>query len=304
MVDLNLIFTFLWVAKLKSLKLVAQKFSVTQPALSQRIKQLETQVGKSLFLRKQGMELNPAGKELYELCEGYLKSGELIEGWIASQKGTVAGSISITTTHGPVRYVFPDFLGLFFKKYPFVKVACRSVETSPMVEDEVLSGKTDIGMIVGNCQKPSLKSLRLIANNSLLMACSPSYHLAGKPRIGKEDISAARLILHSEKTSRTMQKIFKMLGVSFEKIENVLRLPDMESCKTFAMKGMGVAFVAKMYIQDELKRGELVALPGFKLTSPFYLISRNEKYESSAMTAFKTDFAKYCRELDRKWGEK
>jgi DNA-binding transcriptional LysR family regulator len=80
-----------------------------------------------------------------------------------------------------------------------------------------------------------------------------------------------------------------------------LRLPGMVDCKSYALKGLGVALMAKTLIHNELKEGKLIRLPFFEMKQPVYLISRNEKYESPTVSAFKEDVVKFCHELDRKW---
>ena len=298
MIDLNLILTFIEVAKTKNLRLAARDMAVSQPALSQRIKALEDQVGKSLFLRRAGMELNSTGKEFYLICEDYAKNIELIDGWVHAQKGAVAGTVCITTTYGPVGYIFPNFLKSFLNKYRDIRVHCTSVNTTPMVEDEVLSGKTELGMIVGPCQKPSLKTQILLKNNKLLMVCSPDYPLAKKKKISKDNLCQARILVHSGKDSRTQRNIFKQLKMEPSEFSDILRLPDMESCKTHALIGVGASFVANLYVYKDIKAGKLVALPGFTMNPAINLISRNEKYISPAVTIFKNEFVKYCRKLD------
>ena len=76
----------------------------------------------------------------------------------------------------------------------------------------------------------------------------------------------------------------------------------METCKIHDLRGLGFTFVARIYIQKELKRGELVVLPEFELNRPFNLISRNDKNESLAIDVFKKAFVKYCHKLDMTWG--
>ena len=101
MLELNLIHTFLEVAKHKNLNLTAQKLFLTQSALSQRIKALENQVGSSLFLRKRsGMELNQFGKEFYEVCCDLKRDVERVNNWIMGRQGYIGGEIKVVTISG------------------------------------------------------------------------------------------------------------------------------------------------------------------------------------------------------------
>lgn len=296
MLDLDTIQAFLEVAKVGSISHASKKIRVTQPAISQRIKILEHYLGESLFNRKRsGMELNNRGQEFFALCADIKKNLDFIEDWRKNKQGKIEGHIHITTISSFISYVFPKFLKNFLKKYPKVNVTI-DVRTSAFVEEKVLKSDSDLGVIVGLCKRESLKIQKLCDNN-VLMVCAPSYFLAKKKRITKQDLEKARVLMHADTHSRTVKIISKELGFSSEKDFGDIYLIDMEACKAHAVEGIGVAFVAKIYIGKELRDKKLVALPGFSLDRPIYLISRNEKYESQLIQVFKKEFVEYCRKL-------
>lgn len=297
--DLNLIKTFVEVARIENLNLAAQKLYVTPSALSQRIKALEDRVGRSLFVRKRtGMELTKAGHELMEICFSLNSDMEKISNWMMYQKGYVGGHISIAICPGMSNFLFPDFMKEFLEKHHQITFAVNNA-LSVDSEDAVAEGKADVGIIVGKCQRPSLKMQRILTNNNVLMVCSPDYFLSKKKNITRKDLNEATILWHGDKRSRTLKEICKDLGIPFHSEVVKVILPDMDACKQHALKGIGIAFVAKMYIQEELKRGDLVALPGLNLKRPAYMISRNEKYEAPAINAFKDEFVSYCAEFDK-----
>jgi len=303
MVDLHLISTFLEVAKAGNLNIAARRFNITQPALSHRVRMLEEQVGKDLFYRKKtGMELNPAGVELLAICENLGRNIESVDSWIAGQKGYIGGELTISIIPGLISSYLPKFLKSFLKKYPTIKVDLRQNVTA-ITEEDVLAGNADFGIIVGNCRKPSLKVQKLFENNSILMVCSPDYPAAGEKRITAGGLKKFDIIWPADKRSRTIERICRKLGITNQQELGYIRLPDMLSSKDYALKGLGIAFIAKMYICDELKKGNLVALPGFNLKSSGHLISRNVKYESPARTVFKEELVKFFRKLDEKWSD-
>lgn len=299
MINFELIYTFIEVAKTKNLTAVASKFSITQPALSQRIRSLEDHIGQALFIRNQGLELSAAGQELINLSEDFLKDANVIDNWIKTRKKSLEGQVNLVTTYGPVSYFFPNFLKIFLNKYPSIKLSAIGVESSPQVEEAVLSGKVHVGIVLGNCKKLSLKSQLLCENNFVQMVTTPDFPGLTKDRIVKEEIIKTRLIVHSDRSSRTMKKVLKFLGLSGHENLNIVRLPDMESCKRHALAGVGIGFVANIYIIEEIKNRSLVAWPDFKLQSPMNLISINDKYELPAVTTFKKELVEYCRKLDQ-----
>lgn len=303
MLDLNLIQTFTEVIKAKSVSLAAKRLFATQPTISQRIKTLEGQVGKSLFLRKRsGMELNAAGKEFYEICQEMNAGVSKIDDWIMAGKGKISGEVTISAIPGFANHVLPDCIAGFMKKYPDIILNIRE-ELSADTEELVLKGEADLGIIVGRCQKESLKMLRVISNNCVLMVCSPQYFLAKKKKITPSDMEKADIIWHAEKGSRTRKLICDRLGLDHTEKVGSLRLPDMEACRHYALRGLGVTFLANLYTQGDLKLKKLVALPGFRIKRAVSFISRNDKYETPAVSAVKNEFADHCREWDKRLGE-
>lgn len=297
MIDLNLIQAFLVVARLGGINQAARKLALTPSAVSQKVKAIEAMAGKSLFLRKQsGMELNADGKKLYEMCKQIEKHGARIEEWFGEAKNEVSGEIRISSIPLVSGYIFESSLKNFLEKYPKIQV---SIDAAPsdVIEDIVLKGAADIGIIAGECKKPSLKSMCLLSNNNVLAVYSPAK---GK-KITLQDIKRSTLILHGSTQSRTTKEIYKKIGLHKIKNAKYLLVPDMDTAKRLATSGTGIAFVAKMYVMDELKKGILAAADGFVLRRSIYMISRNDKYQSKAVSALKGEVISHCRRLDEEF---
>ncbi|MFH1652450.1 MAG: LysR family transcriptional regulator [Pseudomonadota bacterium] len=295
MIDLNLITTFLEVTKQKKLNLAAQKLFLTQSALSQRIKSLEVQIGSTLFYRKRsGMELNQFGKEFYEICADLDRNVDLLNSWLDGRKNHIGGQIRIATVSGFMSCVSPVFLRKFLKKYPEVRVNI-SDKSSEEVENEVLRGAYDVGIIVGQCKKQSLKTQKL-CDNHVYMVCSPDYFLAKKKDdISPNDFDKSRFVW---KISRSLKSIMEILKINYHDRNVDIFVSDMDACKKYVLAGIGVALVAKMFIDEELKNGKLVILGNYKINWPAYLISRSEKYEPPVISIFKKEFVKFCAGKD------
>jgi DNA-binding transcriptional LysR family regulator len=213
--------------------------------------------------------------------------------WVNRHKNQVSGHLKIATISSLIGHVFPKFLKLFFKKYPKVKFTINN-STSKYTEEGVLNGEYDVGMIVGECKKNSLKSLKIM-DNRVYMVCAKDYPLAQKKKWTRADLEKVRLIWHSEKTSRTVSQIWRKLGLRSIDELGGLYLSDMESCKNYALQGLGVAFVADEHMRSELAQGKLIKLGNFLTDKPIYMISRNDKYQSYLIKIFKEEFIQFCK---------
>lgn len=298
MIDLNLVASFIEVSKTKNLRRAAYNLAVTPPALSQRISTLETQLGKSLFVRKShGMELSFYGKQFLNICLDFDSNIKKIGDWILSDKGHIAGELTVASIESVMSVVLPDFLGMFLRKYPKVTVNL-SESTSTRIEEDVMAEHADVGIIIGSCEKKALKAQLLLKNNDTVMVCSSSYFLAKKNKITDDDWRQAKVIWYSERYSRSLRIICHKLGIVCHEGLGEVKVPSMNYCKRYAEKGLGVTFVAKALVFNELKNGSLVKLPGFNLRQNTYSISRGPRYLPRHAALFEKELIEYCRKYD------
>lgn len=302
MLDTALLDAFLTISKTGSITAAAMQLKLTQPALSRRLKALEDMVGQGLFIRKKsGVELNAAGREFLAVCRGLDSGLKSVENWIGAKRNVVSGTIDIALISGYVHHVFPQFLAHFKKRYPDVKFRIEQ-SVSAVVEEKVLGGTSDIGIIANKCMKNSLKEKCLLPQNEVLLVCSPNY-LRKRKGLDRRTLKADDMIWYSESQSRGAKRFEKMIGITCLDELAEITTPDMESCKTYACAGLGVALLAKVMIVDELKKGALIPLDGFKVNIPIFMISRNEEYQSPAIVEFKRLFAEYCQSESRRLRE-
>ncbi|PIR20302.1 MAG: hypothetical protein COV45_07060 [Deltaproteobacteria bacterium CG11_big_fil_rev_8_21_14_0_20_47_16] len=294
MLDIETIRAFLEVAKTENVSIAAKNMSVTQSALSQRIRSLEQTLGQSVFTRRYGgLELNGFGNEFLSACQNVQHDIAVLDDWINRQKNLVTGHIKIATISSMIGHVLPKFLKTFLAKYPSVRFTIDN-STSKYIEEGVHDGNYDIGMIVGECKMNSLKSLKIL-DNRVYMVCAKDYPLAKAKKLTRANLQKSRLIWHSEKTSRTVTQIWRKLGLQSIEELGGLYLSDMESCKNYALQGLGVAFVADEHMRAELANGKLVILGKFLTDKPITMISRNDKYQSFLIKTFKEEFIQYCK---------
>lgn len=298
MIDLNLLHSFMEVAKTGNLSVAAKQLFLTQSALSQRIQNLEHQMGGHLFLRrKQGMLLNKSGTELLQMCKKLRTEMTQVDQWARARKNHIGGDITISTISSFISGVLPSVIRQFSEHHRGVRFAIEE-NVSADTEEAVLTGKADVGVISGACKKPSLQSRRLIANNDLLMVCAPSY-LQKRKKITRANFREGSVIWYTNRRSRGIKRICQHLNISDQSDLGSIYLPGMETCKEYALQGLGVAFLAKMMVRRELTAGALVVVPGFKMTIPIHMVSRKETYEDPTLSRVKYFLEQHCRQIEQ-----
>ena len=128
MVNLELYRVFYTVAKCGSLTRAAEELYISQPAVSQSVKQLESQLGVSLFNRThRGMELSAqGGKAIFAKVEQALRLFSEAETIITQINTQATGTIRIGASDTIFEYLLADKIVEFHEKFPAVKIELLS----------------------------------------------------------------------------------------------------------------------------------------------------------------------------------
>lgn len=148
MVNLELYRVFYTVAKCGSLTKAAQELFISQPAVSQSVKQLEGQLGVTLFNRThRGMELSASGgKLIFKQVEEALRLLDNAENTLTGQKTAATGTIRIGATDSVFCHLLADKIVQFNLKYPQVKLELISSASSSTVS-QLKEGRCDIAFV-------------------------------------------------------------------------------------------------------------------------------------------------------------
>ena len=142
-VDLELYRIFYVVAKNKHMSRASEDLFISQPAISQAIKKLESQLGGTLFLRSnKGMELTEEGKMLYSYIKDAIELINNAEADFTSFKDLDKGEIKIGISTTLTKLVLMDAIKNFHNDYPNIDIKITNELTSNLTED-LKRGKLD-----------------------------------------------------------------------------------------------------------------------------------------------------------------
>lgn len=260
MVNLELYKVFYTVAKCGSLTKAAQELYISQPAVSQSIKQLESQLGVTLFNRtRKGIELTAAGgKLIYKKVEDALKLLEDAENGISELKTTATGTIRIGATDSIFSYLIADKIAEFNKKYPAVKFGLIS-STSPDTLNKLKSGGCDVAFVNLPASDPEVKFLDTVSHLNDIFVVGKKYKNLADEVIPLHRLQEFPLLMIEENTiaRRALSAFLNTCGTELH--------PDTEVSNWDLMlklvsRGMGVGCVPREYCTKELASGELFEL--------------------------------------------
>lgn len=260
MVNLELYRVFYTVAKRGSLTKAAEELFISQPAVSQSIKQLENQLGIPLFNRThRGMELSgQGGKLIFKQVEEALAILENAESKLTEINSSAVGILRIGATDGIFSNVLADKIVQFNATYPAVKIELIT-GTSPETLTQLKENKCDVGFINLPIQDKDVSFTGTVAHLSDVFVAGEKFaHLKGK----EAELSALQeypLIMIEENTvaRRALTAFLDTHGV---KLNADIEVENWDLMLKFARKGMGIGCVPREYAQKFIDSGELFEL--------------------------------------------
>ncbi len=284
--NLELYKVFYYAARTGSITGAAAELSITQPAVSQSMKQLENLLGVKLFTRTaKGIRLTHEGAALFSyVAKGYESIGQG-EQKIRELLDLDLGEIRIGASDMTLKYYLLPYLEKFHEQYPKIKVTVYNSPT-PETLSAMTEGKIDFGIVSsplpGNLEL-TVKKVREI--HDIFIAGSRFLHLKGRQLPYR--ILEQLPVICLEKNTSTRRYID-----SFLKENNVSLSPEFELATSdmivqFALRNLGIGCVMEDFAEEALANGSLFALT-FSKEIPvrnFYVVNRKDDSLSSAAKA-------------------
>ena len=256
-IDYELYRIFYIVAKNGNITRASKELLISEPAVSKSIKNLEGYLGAPLFTRtKKGVNLTTEGITLYEyISKGieYFKSGEAkFNELINLESGTIRIGINTTLTK---EFLMP-YLETFHKLYPNINIEIRTNLTSEL-KSMLKDGLIDMHIL--NLTNEETKNDFNIIKCKTITDCFVSNKPI-KEKISIKELNNYPLILQ-DKNSNTR----KLLDDFANKYEITLK-PKIEIgsyylVSEFSRIGLGIGYVTKNYIKNNLDNKELFIVP-------------------------------------------
>ncbi|MEN6616319.1 MAG: selenium metabolism-associated LysR family transcriptional regulator [Syntrophorhabdus sp.] len=276
--ELRHIETFLKIAELKSFTRAADELCITQPTVSKQIVDLERFFDVRLIDRtKRTVTLTRAGEILLQYAMDIVSlKKDTIEA-IASFRGVKKGKMTLGASTIPGIYIMPRLLSIFKKRHAGIDLELVIADTKDIIE-KMENGFLDVGIVGSRYETAKIDFKKLIDDVIVFVApldfpdTMNMNQFREMPLIVRERGSGTRNAVEAALSKiRELQK--KRLNI-------VAELSDNEAIKQAVMSGLGMAYISKMAVSDQLrdhlfKEIKLDGLPEIKRS--FFIISRKGK---------------------------
>jgi DNA-binding transcriptional LysR family regulator len=254
-INFELYKVFYFVAQWGSFSEAAEKLYISQSAVSQSIKKLETKLGGELFIRKkEGLKLTPEGKLLLthiEQAYNFIKSAE---NKISEIHNLDSGEIRIGASDTVCKYYLPAYLKKYNLLYPQVKMRIVN-RTSPQILEILKNGAIDVGIVTLPVKGPNLIVTELSSVEDIFVA-SPKFSNLKGTKISLESLTRYPLLL-LEKTSATRLNFDNFLKEKGIHLVPEIELESVDLLVEFARIGFGIAYVLRESASKEIRDQEL-----------------------------------------------
>jgi DNA-binding transcriptional LysR family regulator len=258
--DTSSLQTFLTVAEKQSFSEAADALYLTQPAVSKRIAALEDELKTRLFDRiGRKISLTEAGHALLVHAKTILLEMEDSKREIANLRGTVAGRLSIGTSHHIGLHRLPPILRRYSSTYPEVELDLHFMD-SEVACRAVLSGDLELGIVtLPPTPLPELYS-EVIWPDPLVFVVGRDHPLAKKAKASLRQLADYPAILPSKGTytRELLEQNFAPLGLS---LQVGMSTNYLETIKMMVGVGLGWSV-----LPESMLSSELVAIPISKMT--------------------------------------
>lgn len=239
---------FCAVCRYHSITQAAQKLYVTQPAISNAIRELEKEFSVNLFIRsKNHMVLTKEGEIFYQKANKLLDtinhtSSELYD----LGRQTIPIRIGIPPLLSTM--FFPDMLIEFQKEHPTIPVELYeygSIRAANLVLEETL----DLALVNMNFYEIDKLNSHQLLSDRIVFCVSPEHHLATKKEISIEMLKDENLIMYNTDSvlNTTLYSRFEGVGV---KPNVILHASQLYTIQNFINDNLGGAFLYSSLLKN------------------------------------------------------
>jgi DNA-binding transcriptional LysR family regulator len=268
----------------------AQLNHVTQSAVSQQIRALETRYEQKLLSRSaRQVTPTPAGERLFRGCKEILARFAEVEQEIREQSAEVQGTTTVSTIYSVGLHELRSVQKQLLKTHPKVHMRLN-YRRNDQVYDDVILGAAEIG-IVAYPQPRAGVDILPFRDDKLVVVCAPSHTFASKSKVSLTALSGVPFIAFDREapTRKALDRLFREKNLD---LNPVMEIDNIETIKRAVEMGIGVAILPAATVAGEVAQGTLASKPFAEgpVSRPIGLLIRKGKYLDRASAAVLESF--------------
>lgn len=258
-VHLETLKTFCDLAESGSFSRAAAMNLVSQSAVSQQVRALETRFSHPLIERayRKGVVLTPAGQRLYAACKDIIERFTALENELSTNGDNIAGSLKIASVYSVGLHELPPYLKSFIEANPKVNVRLEYSRTDKVYE-ACLDNSIDFGIVALPLRKAHLDVIPF-RREQLLLVCSPDHKLSRRRRVPLKSLVDEPFVAFERDipTRKTIDRVFREHQVA---VSIAMEFDNIETIKRCVEAGIGISILPAGSVANEVHSHSLVAI--------------------------------------------
>ncbi|MEU8825203.1 LysR family transcriptional regulator [Streptomyces sp. NPDC048636] len=235
---------FVAVAEEANFTRAAERLLVAQPHVSQRIREMERALGRSLFERtSRRVELTAAGEQLLMLARPILEQVDAIEGHMGTPMEEVTEDLTVAALKSLPGVQLSALIHTFRRRYPAVRFVLRELTTTTML-DELAAGAIDLAIAQAPERHRSGLTIDELARDDFVLTVPLEHRLARRHVVSMSELGTEAFITldRGSGTQRTLRAAAKKAGFLPRIVIEVLQL---DTVRELVAAGLGVALMPR-----------------------------------------------------------
>lgn len=274
------------VARMQSFSKAAQELSISQPAVSIQVRELENSLGASLLHRmRRELRLTETGEAVFSYTQRIFALANEMHRVVQDIQGLHTGRLTIGSSTTPGEYILPWLIGKFRQKYSSIQVSL-SISNTQSVIDQIYTHELDVGMAGSPVNLKGLASFPYVLDRLVIIA-SPNHPLAEQEEIHMRELRQHDFIMR-EVGSATRKTAEDLLNAGRVEPRVTMELGSNEAIKRAVAAGLGLGILSEFAITPDVSAGliKVLKVNRWDCNRQLSVFYRDDKYLSAAQHAF------------------
>jgi DNA-binding transcriptional LysR family regulator len=267
----------------------AEELLLTQPAVTQQVKALEEEYGVPLFDRSGGhISLTPSGKALLPYADKLKALADEAFAAVASVSGNHAGHLSLGASQTIGQYLLPNLIAGFLRENPRMALTAISGNTDEVLE-ALVEHRIQLALIEGPAMRKDLHIEPFMEDHMVLVV--PASHEWADRELEVEELKRAPFLMREfgSGSRRVVENALMAAGLKKKDLKTILELDSTEGLLSGVEAGLGVTFVSRWAVRNQLSLGtlKLARVRGLKLSRKFSIVYASGPEPTGNVGAFR-----------------
>ena len=238
-------------------RMAAEELLLTQSAVTQQIKALESELDVPLFDRAGGrVSLTPAGVALLPFAERLAALSEEAREAIAATAGGSAGRLALGASQTIGQYLLPKLIAGYLQENPKVEICVLGGNTQTILE-ALVEHKVQLCLIEGPAMRRDVQVEPFMQDHMVCVV--PAGHEWADEEIDVKELQQAKLVTRElgSGSRRIVEQAFEKAGLDLKRLRLVMTFDSTEGLLSAVEAGLGIAFVSRRAVRNQLALGTL-----------------------------------------------